>query len=468
MKIFRKKDLKTISQTSTPLKRVFKTRDLVFLGIGAIIGTGVFVLTGKGALIAGPALSFSFVIAALCCFFTGLCYAEFTSIAPVSGSAYSYAYISYGEIIAFIIGWNSLLQYTLGAATVAVGWSGYFSDLLSRFGFSIPASLTSALTAGGKGQLFNFPAFLIVLILTFIIALGINQTKNLNNWMVFIKLGVIIVFICLTVSFVKFSNWQPFSPFGWYSHYHGQAKGIIPGASIVFFSFIGFDTVAASAEEAINPKKTLPRGILWSLLIVTGIYVVMTLVMTGVIKYQTFSHYLSAPFLAVIKKTGQSWLMILVSLGIIVGITTVIMAILYTQTRVSYTMAKDGLLPKFLGKINLKYQTPFKGTWFYGLLTAFSAGLINLNILAELANIATLATFIVVSGGIIWLRHTRPDIYRGFRAPAVPFVPLISMIFSLILMAGLNRQTWYEFIIWILIGLIVYFGYSKNHSNLYR
>lgn len=465
MDLFRKKDINKLTENATPLKRTLKTWDLTFLGIGAIIGTGIFVLTGKGALTAGPALSVSFLIAAICCGFAGLCYAEFASMAPVAGSAYTYSYIAFGELIAFIIGWDLILEYALAAATVSVGWSGYLVDLLNSVGLHIPTALTAAAgTTPGVSTVFNLPAFLIVLLITWLISVGINQTKRVNDTMVIVKLGVVILFIVCTVWFVNKSNWTPFSPFGWYSHHNGSATGIIPAASIVFFSFIGFDSVSSSAEETINPSKTLPKGILYSLLISTVLYIGMTLIMTGVVKYPVFNKYLNAPIQAVLHATGQTWLSIIVSVGAILGMTTVILVQLYGQSRISYSMSRDGLFPKFFGEVNPKYQTPYKGTWFFGIITAIAGGLINLNILSELVNIGTLTAFTLVSAGIMWMRHTQPDLHRGFKAPGVPFTPLLSIVFCLVLIAGLNWETWVRFAIWLVLGLCVYFGYSRKHS----
>lgn len=465
--LLRKKDINALISHASPLKRTLRTWDLTFLGIGAIIGTGIFVLTGKGALTAGPALSISFLIAALCCGFAGLCYAEFASMAPIAGSAYTYSYIAFGEIIAFIIGWDLILEYALSAATVAVGWSGYFVNLLDNFGIHIPTALTTAAgTTPGVTSYFNLPAFLVVLIITWVISMGITQTKRVNDTMVIVKLLVIILFIACTVWFIKPQNWHPFSPYGWYSHHNGTATGIIPGASIVFFSFIGFDSVSSSAEETINPSKTLPRGILLSLIISTILYFCMTLTMTGVIRYPVFQKYINAPVLAVLAKTGQSWLSIIVSIGAILGMTTVILVQLYGQSRISYSMSRDGLFPKFFGQVDEKHQTPFKGTWFFGIITSLGAGLINLNILSELVNIGTLTAFILVSAGILIMRYTQPDLHRGFKAPGVPFTPIISIIFCLTLVAGLNWETWVRFFVWLALGMALYFGYGRRHSHL--
>ena len=465
--LLRKKDINVLISHAPPLKRTLRTWDLTFLGIGASIGTGIFVLTGKGALTAGPALSISFLIAAICCGFAGLCYAEFASMAPIAGSAYTYSYIAFGEIIAFIIGWDLILEYALSAATVAVGWSGYFVNLLDNFGLHIPTALTAAAgTTPGVTSYFNLPAFLVVLIITWVISMGITQTKRVNDTMVIVKLLVIILFIACTVWFIKPQNWHPFSPYGWYSHHNGTATGIIPGASIVFFSFIGFDSVSSSAEETINPSKTLPRGILLSLIISTILYFCMTLTMTGVVRYPVFRKYINAPVLAVLAKTGQSWLSIIVSIGAILGMTTVILVQLYGQSRISYSMSRDGLFPKFFGQVDEKHQTPFKGTWFFGIITSLGAGLINLNILSELVNIGTLTAFILVSAGILIMRYTQPDLHRGFKAPGVPFTPIISIIFCLTLVAGLNWETWVRFFVWLALGMALYFGYGRRHSHL--
>lgn len=283
-------------------------------------------LTGKGALVAGPGLALSFLLAAICCGFAGLCYAKFASMAPISGSAYTYSYIAFGEITAFIIGWDLILEYALGAATVSIGWSGYLVNLLDNFGLHIPTALTAAAgTTPGVHTIFNLPAFLIIILITWILSMGINQTKRVNDIMVLIKLAVVILFIVCTVWFIKTANLHPFVPYGLYSVHDSTAAGIIPAASIVFFSFIGFDAVSSSAEETINPSKTLPRGILLSLLISTILYIMMTLIMTGVVKYTVYSKYLNAPILAVLVKTGQSWLSMIVSLGAILGMTTVLL-----------------------------------------------------------------------------------------------------------------------------------------------
>ncbi|UQS86002.1 amino acid permease (plasmid) [Nicoliella spurrieriana] len=467
MDVFRKKDLAVLTAHTSPLKRSLKTMDLTLLGIGEIIGTGIFVLTGKAALTAGPSIIISFIVAAICCGFAGLCYGEFASFAPISGSAYTYSYLAFGEIIAFVIGWDLILEYALGASAVAVGWSGYFVSLLHSFGINIPASLASAAgTTPGVTSYFNLPAFLLIIILTFVIAQGINQTKRINDIMVFVKIGVILLFIVSTFWAIKSYNWKPFAPYGWYSVTHGVKTGILPGASIVFFSFIGFDAVSSSAEETINPSKTLPRGIMFSLVIATVLYVIMTLIMTGVVKYTAFKDYLNDPVIAVLRVTGQTWLSVIVSIGAILGMTTVTLVSLYGQTRISYSMGRDGLFPKFFGDVDKKRQVPVKGTWFFGIITALVAGLINLNVLSEMVNIGTLVAFILVSAGIIWMRKKHPEIHRGFKVPGVPYVPIVSIIFCFALILGLNWETWIRFIVWFAIGMAIYLVYGKHHSKM--
>ncbi|WP_300765869.1 amino acid permease [uncultured Bifidobacterium sp.] len=469
MNLLRKKTVDQLVQESTPLRRTLATFDLTMLGIGAIIGTGIFVLTGKGALTAGPAISVSFILAAICCGFAGLCYAEFASMAPVSGSAYSYAYLAFGEIIAFIIGWDLILEYALQAATVSAGWSGYFTKLLDGFGLHLPVELTAAWgTTEGVTTYFNLPGFVIVLLITWILSIGINQTKRTNDVMVIIKLAIIALFIVCVIWYVNPSNWKPFSPYGLYSFQPGstQPMGILPAASIVFFSFIGFDAVSSSAEETIDPNRTLPRGILYSLGISTVLYVIMTLIMTGVVPYKQFANFINAPVAGVILATGLNWLAVVVNLGALLGMTTVMLVQLYGQSRICYAMSRDGLFPKFFGEVNPKYRTPFKGTWFFGILTALAGGFININVLFELVNIGTLTAFIIVSAGVMRMRRTQPDAHRGFRAPGVPFTPILSIAFCLVLIAGLNWETWVRFVVWFALGMLVYFAYSRKRSKL--
>ena len=405
MDLFRKKSVDQLVSESTPLKRTLKTFDLTMLGIGAIIGTGIFVLTGKGALTAGPALCVSFLLAAICCGFAGLCYAEFAAMAPVSGSAYSYAYLAFGELIAFVIGWDLILEYALQAATVSAGWSGYFNKLLEGFGLHLPVELTAAYgTTPGVTTYFNLPGFVIVLIITWVLSIGINQTKKTNDIMVMIKLAIIVLFIVCTVWYINPANWKPFSPYGIYTFQPGstQPYGIVPAASIVFFSFIGFDAVSSSAEETINPNKTLPRGILISLAVSTVLYIIMTLIMTGVVPYKEFAKFIDAPVAGVILETGLNWLAFIVNLGALIGMTTVMLVQLYGQSRICYAMSRDGLFPKFFGEVHPKYRTPFKRHLLHALHSSGQLGIplfiILIGLLAQRQNYR-LSLFLCHHGG---------------------------------------------------------------------
>ena len=321
---------------------------------------------------------------------------------------YKRQYLAFGELIAFVIGWDLILEYALQAATVSAGWSGYFNKLLEGFGLHLPVELTAAYgTTPGVTTYFNLPGFVIVLIITWVLSIGINQTKKTNDIMVMIKLAIIVLFIVCTVWYINPANWKPFSPYGIYTFQPGstQPYGIVPAASIVFFSFIGFDAVSSSAEETINPNKTLPRGILISLAVSTVLYIIMTLIMTGVVPYKEFAKFIDAPVAGVILETGLNWLAFIVNLGALIGMTTVMLVQLYGQSRICYAMSRDGLFPKFFGEVHPKYRTPFKGTWFFGILTAIAGGFININVLFELVNIGTLSAFIIVSAGDVYKRQ---------------------------------------------------------------
>ena len=344
-----------------------------------------------------------------------------------------------------------------------------FQQAARRFGLHLPVELTAAYgTNPNTTTYFNLPGFVIVLLITWVLSIGINQTKKANDIMVLIKLAIIVLFIVCVIWYVNPSNWKPFAPYGIYQFQPGstQPYGIVPAASIVFFSFIGFDAVSSSAEETVNPNRTLPRGILYSLVISTILYIVMTLIMTGVVPYEQFAQFIDAPVAGVILKTGMNWLAVIVNLGALIGMTTVMLVQLYGQSRICYAMSRDGLFPKFFGDVHDKYRTPFKGTWFFGLLTAFAGGFININVLFELVNIGTLSAFIIVSAGVMWMRRTQPDAHRGFRAPGVPFTPILAIAFCMVLIAGLNWETWVRFAVWFGLGLIVYFAYSRKRSKL--
>ncbi|AUS09309.1 amino acid permease [Laceyella sacchari] len=462
MSLLRTKDIGALlneAQSKGKLKRDLGAWDLTLLGIGAIIGTGIFVLTGTGALTAGPALILSFIIAGVACAFAALAYAEFASLVPISGSVYTYSYATLGELIAWIIGWDLVLEYLFAVSSVAVGWSGYFQSLLGGFGIHLPEALTAAPGAKeGVTSFFNLPAFLIVMVITFLLSRGISESKKVNNIMVVIKVAVVLLFIFVGVGYVKPANWEPFTPFGF--------EGVFQAAALVFFAYVGFDAVAAAAEETRDPKRDLPRGLLWSLGICTLLYVVVTAIMTGVVPFAQFKGHEDHPVSLVLQMAGQDWVAGLIDLGAILGMTTVILVMLYGQTRIFFSMSRDGLLPKMFSKVHPKYKTPFTSTWILGTIAAFIAALLPLQKLAELVNIGTLTAFTLVSVGVIVLRKTQPDLPRAFRCPGVPIIPLIAIGACLFLISKLAVVTWIAFGVWLLIGLLVYFTYSRKHSLL--
>ncbi|MDR7073101.1 amino acid transporter [Fictibacillus barbaricus] len=460
--IFRKKsipDLVAASKSGTTLNKELGTWDLTLLGIGAIIGTGIFVLTGTGALTAGPALIISFIIAGLACLFAALSYAEFASTVPVSGSVYTYTYATMGEFVAWIIGWDLILEYLLAVSAVSVGWSGYFQSLLKGMGIHIPTVLTNAPNAvPGTTTYFNLPAFLIVMLITFLLSVGVKQSKRVNNIMVVTKVIVVVLFIVVAIGYVKPANWTPFTPFGY--------NGVFAAAALVFFAFIGFDAIASAAEETKNPNRDLPKGIMISLFVCTFLYVIVTGIMTGVVPFAQFKGNEDHPISLVLQMAGQDWVAGIVDVGAILGMTTVMLVMLYGQTRVSYAMARDGLLPNFFKNVHEKYRTPYGATWFFGLVAGLMGALIPLNELAKLVNIGTLSAFVLVSVAVIVLRKTQPDLPRAFKCPAVPLIPILAIVFCGFLMSQLDGATWIRFIIWLLIGVVIYFGYSKRHSQL--
>ncbi|WP_026677596.1 amino acid permease [Fictibacillus gelatini] len=460
--LLRKKTISDLLKTAEKgqgLKKELGTFDLTLLGIGAIIGTGIFVLTGTGALTAGPALIISFVIAGLACLFSALSYAEFASTVPVSGSVYTYTYATLGELVAWIIGWDLILEYLLAVSTVSVGWSGYFQSLLKGFGIELPKALTAAPGAlPGATTYFNLPAFLIVFIITILLSLGVKQSKRVNNVMVIIKVAVVLLFIAVAVGYVKPEHWQPFMPFGF--------NGVFSAAALVFFAFIGFDAISSAAEETRNPNKDLPKGILLSLFICTLLYVIVTAIMTGIVPFEQFKGNTDHPISLVLQIAGQNWVAGVIDVGAILGMTTVMLVMLYGQTRVSFAMSRDGLMPRMFSKIHPKFRTPYKATWFFGLIAGLLGGFIPLNELAELVNIGTLSAFILISFSVIVLRKTQPDLKRSFRCPAVPLIPILSILFCGFLISQLAPATWLRFIIWLTIGFIVYFAYSRKHARL--
>jgi len=459
--IFRTKNLDAMvagNRTAGGLKKVLGPMDLIMMGIGAIVGTGIFVLTGTGAVTAGPALTVSFIIAAIACGFAALCYAEFASSVPVAGSIYTYSYVTLGEIVAWMIGWDLLLEYGLATSTVAVGWSGYFQSLLKGIGIVLPEALRAAPGAiPGVNTVFNLPAFLIMMVLTFMLSLGVRESARVNNIMVAIKTGVVLLFIFVGVFYVKPDNWTPFMPFG--------MSSVMSAAALVFFAFIGFDAVTSAAEEVKNPTRDLPIGIIGSLIVCTILYVLVSGIMTGIVPFPNFKG-VDHPVSLALQYAGQDWVAGFVDLAAILGMSTVILVMAYGQTRILFAMSRDGLLPKKFSTVHPKYGTPYFATWMVGIIFGLIAAVVPLGVLAELVNIGTLAAFSLVSVAVIVLRKTRPDLPRAFRCPGVPVVPALAIVFCLALMSFLSWHTWVAFAIWLVLGLVVYFGYARSRSLL--
>jgi basic amino acid/polyamine antiporter, APA family len=458
--IFRTKNLDNMvaaSRSPGGLKKVLGPFDLILMGIGAIIGTGIFVLTGTGAATAGPALTLSFVAGAIACGFAALCYAEFASTVPVAGSIYTYSYATLGELVAWIIGWDLLLEYGLATSAVSVGWSGYFQSLIGGFGLQIPTVLSAAPGAlPGVETYFNLPAFVIMMLLTGLLSLGVRESARVNNVMVVIKVGVVLLFIAVGVRHVQPANWHPYMPFG--------VGGTLSAAALVFFSFIGFDAVTSAAEEVKRPERDLPIGIIGSLTICTILYVIVSAIMTGIVPFAQLN--VDHPVSLALQYAKENWFAGFVDLGAILGMTTVILVMAFGQTRIIFAMSRDGLLPAKLSEVHPKYGTPFFATWMVGVIFGLLGALVPLKVLSELVNMGTLAAFCLVSIAVIVLRKKRPDLHRAFRCPGVPVVPVLAVLSCGTLMAFLGAVTWMAFGIWLVIGLVVYFGYARHRSLL--
>ncbi|MFF3904773.1 amino acid permease [Streptomyces sp. NPDC001848] len=485
--LFRTKNVEqSIRDTEEPehaLKKTLSALDLTVFGVGVIIGTGIFVLTGKVAKQnAGPAVSLSFVVAGVVCALAALCYAEFASTVPVAGSAYTFSYATLGELPAWIIGWDLVLEFALGTAVVAVGWSGYIRSLLDNAGWHLPAHLGGREGAHGFG--FDIFAAALVLVLTAILVLGMKLSARVTQLVVAIKVTVVLIVIVGGAFFVNSANYKPFVPkpeavppgsslkapliqlmVGWAPSNFGL-MGIFTAASVVFFAFIGFDIVATTAEETRNPQRDMPRGILGSLFICTALYVAVSIVVTGMERYSRLS--VDAPLADAFKAIGHPWFAGVISFGAAVGLTTVCLILLLGQTRVFFAMSRDGLLPRFFSRVHPRFKTPHRPTILLGVVIAVVAGFTSLSELAELVNIGTLFAFIVVAIGVVILRRTRPDLHRTFRTPFVPVVPILSVCASLWLMLNLPAETWLRFAIWLVIGFVVYFVYGRSHSRVGR
>ena len=456
------------------LKRTLSVTNLVTLGIGAIVGTGIFIITGQAAAnFAGPALTISFFISAVGCILAGLCYAEFAAMIPVSGSVYSYSYATIGELPAWFIGWTLVLEYLFACSSVAVGWSGYMLSLLNGWGIELPTSISYATfdhlkdgTWVATGSIINFPAVFIVGVVSAFLAGGIKQSALVNNIIVVIKVGVILLFIGFGLSYIDVSNWSPYIPentggfgnYGW--------SGILRGAGVVFYAYLGFDALSTAAQETRNPQKDMPKGILISLIICAILYISVTAVLTGIVNYKELN--VDAPIALAIDRTGSglAWLSPLVKLGAIAGLSSVILVMMLGQSRIYYSISKDGLLPKAFSKVHSKYQIPHNATIFACIVTGILAGLFPLHVLSELVSIGTLMAFSVVCLSVVILRKTQPNLKRPFKTPLVPFLPLLGAAICILQMVSLPWNTWLRLIGWTALGFIIYFGYGKRRSNL--
>ena len=453
---------------SGQLRRALGPVQLTTLGIGAIIGAGIFVLTGQAAAQhAGPGIVLSFILAGAACGFAGLCYAEFAAMIPVAGSAYTYAYATMGELLAWIIGWDLILEYSLGAATVAVGWSGYVVSFLRDLGINFPlewanprgADILVDGVAVGTG-IFNIPAAVIALLVTALLVVGIRESASANATIVIIKVAVVLLFIAFGASYVNPDNWSPFIPastgtfgeFGW--------SGIVRGAAVVFFAYIGFDAVSVAAQEAKNPQKDMPTGILASLAICTVLYIAVSLVLTGIVPYTTLN--VPDPIAVGINATGLNWLKPFIKLGAIAGLSSVILVMIMAQPRIFYAMSRDGLLPPVFKRIHPKFRTPHITTMVTGVAVAITAGMFPIGDLGHMVSIGTLLAFVIVSLGVLVLRYKNPEIDRPFRTPGMPVVPLLGAASCLYLMSFLPLITWLRLFIWLALGLAIYFLYGAR------
>lgn len=456
--IFRTKPIESLLEEASgkeSLEKVLGSFELTMLGIGAIIGTGIFVLTGLAAAnYSGPALVISFIIAGIACGFAALCYAEIAAMVPVAGSAYTYGYAALGEFWAWIIGWDLILEYAFAVGTVAIGWSGYFTNILMDLGIQLPKAITKAPFEGG---VVNLPAVLILVVITGILIVGVKESATANNVIVGIKLAVILLFIILGVGHVNPANWHPFMPYGW--------KGVFSGASIIFFAYIGFDAVSTAAEEVKNPQKDLPRGIIASLIICTVLYIVVSAILTGMVPYLKFKET-AAPVAFALQQVGITWGSALVAVGAICGLTSVLLVMMFGQTRVLFAMSRDGLLPKVFGHVDSKFHTPLRSTVLVGIVTMIIAGFTPIAVVSELTNIGTLAAFVIVSASVIVLRKREPDRPRSFKVPFSPVTPIISMAACIFLIINLQGITLMRFLVWLILGLILYFVYGYKHSTV--
>jgi APA family basic amino acid/polyamine antiporter len=468
------------------LRRVLGPVQLSSLGVGAIIGTGIFVLTGVAAHdLTGPALMLSFVVSGLTCVFAALCYAEFASMVPVAGSAYTYAYATLGELLAWIIGWDLILEYAVASATVAHGWSHYFQDFLSYFHIALPHPFTNApfdydLSSGRltlTGTWFDLPAIAIAALVTIVLVKGIRESASLNTAIVIVKLMIVFFVIGVGAFYVNPANWRPFAPFGFsglsfFGHTvlgqpgpDGNPQGMLAGAALVFFAYIGFDSISTHAEEARNPSRDVPIGILTSLVLCTILYIAVAGVLTGMVPYSQIN--IDAPVSDAFRQAGLPWAQLLISIGAIAGITSVLLVMMLSQPRIFLAMARDGLLPTgFFGAIHERFHTPWKSTILTGVFVATMAAFLPLRFLAYLVNIGTLLAFLIVCAAVMIMRRTHPEVHRPFRAPLGSIVPVLGILSCLMLMFSLPVANWERLVGWLAIGLVIYFMYGRHHSHL--
>jgi basic amino acid/polyamine antiporter, APA family len=478
MDLFRRKSVTALQAEAAgdhSLKRALGPVNLTALGIGAIIGTGIFVLTGTvAAQNAGPAVILSFVFAGIASALAALCYSEFASLVPMAGSAYTYGYATLGEFIAWIIGWDLVLEYALSATTVAIGWSGYVVSFLADLGIHVPAQFQAArgtvvTMADGSTvtALFNIPAVLIIAVVTTLLVVGIKESASVNNVIVVIKLVVVVLFIALAAQHVDPENWKPFIPENTGSREHFGFSGVVAGAAIVFFAYIGFDAVSTAAQEAKNPQRDMPIGILGSLAICTFLYVIVSAVLTGIVHYSQLGG--NAPVADAMRMIGApEWIRILIDVGAVLGLASVIMVMLLGQSRVFYSMSRDGLIGKWGAAVHPRFRTPYLSTVFTGVAVGLATGVLPLQLLGQLVNIGTLLAFVLVCAGVWILRGTRPDLERPFKTPLMPFVPIMGILCCFGLMMTLPGDTWLRLIVWLLIGFAIYFGYGRRNSVLQR
>lgn len=456
MRIFHKKSLESILESAEKhsLKKTLGAMDLMLLGIGCVIGTGIFVLTGVAAAkYAGPAITISYALAGFACVFAALAYAELAAMVPVSGSAYTYSYIAMGEIIAWIVGWGLVLEYAVGASTVAAGWSGYMSGILASAGMPLPMELTKVPSDGG---IINLPAVVISLFVGSLLIRGTKESANLNRILVAIKLGAIFIFLAVATPHFNPVNWENFMPFGF--------SGVATGAAAIFFAYVGFDAVACAAEECKNPNRDLPIGLIGSLAVCTMLYMAVAAVLTGIVPFETLNN--AEPLAAALRANGSNIGSALVATGAIAGLTTVILVLMYGQSRIFFVMSRDGLLPQFFSKLHPKFQTPYVSSIIIGLVVAVVSGFTPIHTLGNLTSMGTLLAFIIVAIGVLVMRYTKPDVPRPFRCPAVHVVAPIAIVSCSALMYELFKTTGKPFVIWGIFGIIVYFSYMAYRHKV--